>query len=695
MRLCPQPSSRTLTPARNAFQALLGFCYLTEQIRSRREMKLTGSDENWELRQLVFDEVLHLVAERAVAITGADGIAVALAQGEEIICRASAGEIAPDPGARLDPNSGFSGACFRTRQVIRCDDADSDPRVNSSAAKRLNAQSLIAVPLVTATGVIGLIEAFCYEPHAFNDSDVRSLTLLSEMILAAMRPEEERKCEEIALRVAGQVETPAELPRLSASMEQVSTSAVPDELPEPKSESSPAAFPIKSETERSPGLRVVLAVVLFATAMGIGLWWNMHHKTVTAEAEVRRSQSLNATALSTQTTEPAPDSSLDAEPPISSPDATREKLAVLPRITGIRHWSTPEASTVVIDLQDQVQYEAHRLTNPERIYFDLHDTALSPGLFGKNIDVGDVLLSRIRIAQPMAGVTRVVLETKGGSNFSVSMETDPYRLVVELRPIGAPARVGQKFDLFAPPSGTSASSDIRSAGVPKFRIALDAGHGGWDLGTVGREGLLEKDLVLDVARRLGNLLQTRCGADVIFTRQDDTYIPLEKRTETANQAQADLFVSIHANYSDDRQARGVETYYTNTFSSLNARGRDGSGATLQGVSFANLDIRGKVQQSRRFAATVQRALYSALVTKNPGLPNRGVKEASYVVLTGTSMPAILAEISFVSSPADEEKLVSSTYRQQIAEALYKGILGYASSMPQNRAAAVPVKSAGQ
>ena len=104
------------------------------------------------------------------------------------------------------------------------------------------------------------------------------------------------------------------------------------------------------------------------------------------------------------------------------------------------------------------------------------------------------------------------------------------------------------------------------AHVPKMRIVVDAGHGGWDLGTVGRKGLLEKDLVLEIAQRLGKLLESRLGADVILTRNDDNYIPLDERAGKANQAQADLFVSVHANYSDLPSARGVETYYTNLFS---------------------------------------------------------------------------------------------------------------------------------
>jgi N-acetylmuramoyl-L-alanine amidase len=361
----------------------------------------------------------------------------------------------------------------------------------------------------------------------------------------------------------------------------------------------------------------------------------------------------------------------------------------------------------VIDLQDQVQYEAHRLANPERIYFDLHDTTLAAGLSGKTIAVDDVFLVRVRVAQPSPGITRVVLETKASSNYSVSLEQHPYRLVVEIRKEGAKPQ-SAKVDLFAPttPAWASlppASQSLAAAKIPKapsppqvgalqastsepkahihgpqFRIVLDAGHGGWDLGTVGRKGLLEKDLVLDIVERLGKLVEGKLDAEVIYTRQDDTYLPLEKRAEIANVAHANLFLSVHANYSDYASARGVETYYTNTYSSVRARTPEANaaGLPLQDISWTNVDIREKVKESHRFAASVQRALYGTLAAKNPGLRDRGVKEASYVVLTGTSMPAILAEVSFVSSPEDETELQSAAYRQQIAEALYKGLARY-------------------
>jgi N-acetylmuramoyl-L-alanine amidase len=347
----------------------------------------------------------------------------------------------------------------------------------------------------------------------------------------------------------------------------------------------------------------------------------------------------------------------------------------------------------VLDLEDQVQYEAHRLSHPDRIYFDLHDTSLAGELIGKTIEVGDPLLTRVRVAQPTPGLTRVVLETKGSSNFSVSLEPNPYRLVVQVRKLGAApnaqvnlfpgAEAGhQKEAIVVPPPG---SDDLQlRARVPKMRIVVDAGHGGWDLGTVGRRGLLEKDLVLEIAQRLGKLLESRLGATVILTRNDDNYIPLDERAGMANQSQADLFVSVHANYSDLPSARGVETYYTNLFSAPNAKDLETrAGQTdVKNAAAATLspaDLHEKIQQSRRLAASVQRSLYGTLSVENPGLRDRGVKEASYAVLTETSMPGILAEVSFVSSPTDEQKLRSDGYREQIAEALYKGIARYAAN----------------
>jgi N-acetylmuramoyl-L-alanine amidase len=241
------------------------------------------------------------------------------------------------------------------------------------------------------------------------------------------------------------------------------------------------------------------------------------------------------------------------------------------------------------------------------------------------------------------------------------------------------------------PAKRNASGDrsmIRTLGLKVGRIVLDPGHGGHDTGSVGPEGLREKDLVLDVAQRLGRLIETRMGSEVIFTRSDDTFIPLERRTEIANEAKADLFLSIHANSSPLRSAAGVETYYLNfttSRSALDVASRENSGAQmsvseLQGL-LEKIALKDKVEESREFASRVQTALFtlSAKAT-DPRSKDRGVKRAPFVVLIGASMPSVLAEIGFVSNAHDESVMRREEYRERTAEALFKGISSYASSL---------------
>ena len=329
---------------------------------------------------------------------------------------------------------------------------------------------------------------------------------------------------------------------------------------------------------------------------------------------------------------------------------------------------------------------------------------------GQIIDVNDGLIARIRVAQPVENVTRVVLETKSGSTFWDTLEENPHRLVIEVRsadaakleskvaaPVLTPPIPEKKPE--APAAVTPNEESPTKAHAPKLRIVIDAGHGGWDLGTVGREGLLEKNLVLEVAQNLGNMLQSRLGCEVIFTRKDDNYVALEERAEIANRSQADLFVSVHANYSSLATARGVETYYSSFFSPPEAREIEyRENATAVAVTQAKLSgraLKEKVDESRKLAASVQRSLYGSLAAQGHGIRDRGVREASFVVLTGTEMPSILAEISFVSSPADEQRLQSAQYRQQIAEALFKGIEKFAATSHHVKMAANPGPASGQ
>jgi N-acetylmuramoyl-L-alanine amidase len=825
----------------DALQALLAFSALHEQLRRRKALaarhngfeKAFPAAEFEPQEHFILDEVLQLVAERAVAITGADGLAIALAENDEIVLRAAAGTVRPDVGARIDRNSAFSGACFRQAQVVSCDDTETDPRVHAEACRKLGARSMIAVPLCGRRRVIGVLEAFFAWPFGFNDSDIRNLTLLAELVLGALKPEDEDRYADSAQAAQKKLETatPASAPAATAAIPSVARTPASPQVAPPnpslKAESLPAepeiapsktevaspkpatatakptstapvassagiAAPISETTnarsapkpdsteskvapapaaavawpkpvepsaigtaapapataepenndplagladipgfgqlepERKtlrPTMLYLLIFIVIVAAFAGGVWWKMRTAQLGAERVQSASQSseessnassaasLNKLAGTTPAA-PAPTAPSTASPIVpddaepSDEPATQQDLGKIPRVTGIRHWSSADSSTIVLDLEDQVQYEPHRLPNPDRIYFDLHNTQLAADLMGKSIEVGDTFLNRIRVAQPVTGMTRIVLETRGNPDFSVSLESNPYRLVVEVHKKGitpkgavnlfpnAEAEKNKRAIVVPPP--TKEDLQLR-ARVPKLRIVVDAGHGGWDLGTVGRRGLLEKDLALEIAQRLGKLLESRLGSEVIYTRQDDNYIPLDDRAALANQSQADLFVSVHANYSDLPSARGVETYYTNFFAPPGSK-EAGLKTTPTAASAATptltaADLHERVEQSRHLAASVQRSLYGTLSASNPGLRDRGVREAAFVVLTESAMPGILAEVSFVSSPTDEQKLRSDGYREQIAEALYRGIAHYAASSKSVRLAKqIPVAS---
>jgi N-acetylmuramoyl-L-alanine amidase len=230
-------------------------------------------------------------------------------------------------------------------------------------------------------------------------------------------------------------------------------------------------------------------------------------------------------------------------------------------------------------------------------------------------------------------------------------------------------------------------SMIRVLGLKVGRIVIDPGHGGHDTGTVGPEGLREKDLVLDISKRLGALIEERMNSEVIYTRTDDTFIALEQRTDIANQAKADLFLSIHANSSPLPSAAGVETYYLNFTTSkaaLDLAARENAGSQnsifeLQDL-LEKIALKDKVDESREFANRIQSALYSFSAKNDSHARDRGVRKAPFVVLIGASMPSVLAEIGFISNAHDEGVMKKAEYRQRLAESLYKGLSSYAATL---------------
>ncbi|HEY2820495.1 MAG TPA: N-acetylmuramoyl-L-alanine amidase [Candidatus Acidoferrum sp.] len=255
------------------------------------------------------------------------------------------------------------------------------------------------------------------------------------------------------------------------------------------------------------------------------------------------------------------------------------------------------------------------------------------------------------------------------------------------------SKKGAKPDLIQPASSAQPTRDgqstlTRALGLKIGRIVIDAGHGGHDTGTIGPTGLMEKDLCLDVALRLGKIIQQRLpGADVVYTRSDDTFIPLEERTHIANEAKADLFISIHANSSHDHGARGIETYYLNLKGSPDAMEIASRENATANESIHDLDDiikkiarSEKIDESREFASDIQDSLSKRIQKQYKPVKDRGVRKAPFVVLIGADMPSILTEISFLSNPSDEQLLKKPEHRQRVAEGLYQGVASYLQSL---------------
>jgi N-acetylmuramoyl-L-alanine amidase len=231
----------------------------------------------------------------------------------------------------------------------------------------------------------------------------------------------------------------------------------------------------------------------------------------------------------------------------------------------------------------------------------------------------------------------------------------------------------------------------RQLGLGARKIVIDAGHGGHDPGTLGKAGLQEKDLVLDVAVRLQRLVRDELGAEVVMTRATDVFVPLEERTAIANAQGADLFLSIHANSSRNPSARGVETYFLSFAQdphaeAVAARENAISPATLKDLQnlVKAIALNSKIDESRDFAASIQESMVQSLRPLSPDLPDRGVRTAPFYVLIGANMPSILAEIAFVSNPQEERALRTPDRRDLIARSLLDGVRSYLDSLNRTR-----------
>lgn len=372
--------------------------------------------------------------------------------------------------------------------------------------------------------------------------------------------------------------------------------------------------------------------------------------------------------------------------------------------------SQPGTTRVVLDLAAPAEYSISQLTTPDRIIVELRLPGPGPAAPPVRSVTGSQSLAGPETSEapksvpvvPAASVTPAA-SAPAPAPFIPPAVTAAKR---EAAAVPEPPRIPpkrEKLDSATPfssaqaarPDSSGSRSLIRTLGLKLDRVVLDPGHGGHDTGTIGPTGLQEKDLVLDVTRRLGGLISKRLGSQVIYTREDDTFIPLEDRTKIATDRQADLFLSIHANSSRSPKISGSETFYLNFTSSADAlevAARENATSQTSVHDLQNLvqkiTLNEKVQESREFASIIQKSLYNG-IPRNRLTRNRGVKKAPFVVLIGAQMPSVLAEIAFLSNPRDEALLKKPEYRQRIAEALYKGVSEYVNALSHFRVARQP------
>jgi len=395
--------------------------------------------------------------------------------------------------------------------------------------------------------------------------------------------------------------------------------------------------------------------------------------------------------------------------------------------------TTPGTTRIVLDLAGAVEVTTSQLSNPNRLIIELrpgngppiptepmlpvvkpppsvsaeNSKADSSGTPARKAEA-DLPPVKPRSAPPTRTKSAPALaESKAAPE---SVPTHPFETPAQPRAAGpqvslkaeppvpaasAPSGLPPgEFGKAAKRTSTGGSSLTRALGLKVGRIVIDAGHGGHDQGTQSPHGLIEKDLVLDVALRVGKLIEERMNAEVIYTRSDDTFIPLEGRTAIANQRKADLFLSIHANSSSIPHIAGMETFYLNFTDSkdaLDVATRENASSQksifeLQDI-IQKITLHEKLDESREFAGRLQAALYSFSSRNIPGQKNRGVKKAPFVVLIGANMPSVLAEIGFLSNPREESLLKKPDYRQKLAESLYRGISKYAEGLSHFQVAA--------
>ena len=376
-------------------------------------------------------------------------------------------------------------------------------------------------------------------------------------------------------------------------------------------------------------------------------------------------------------------------------------------VRSLRYHQHPEFFRLVLEIEKVREYYSAELKDPERLYLDIFQARLKPGLHGTSYQVNSACVKNLRLAQKNPSTVRLTLELVPGTKQTEKIYylKNPHRLVVDIYPRQAAASQAPPATAtpVSRPAGQTASppehqpqppvpsssgySLVRQLGLGVKRIVLDPGHGGSDPGCISPSGLKEKDVALDLARRLKVLLETQGKFEVYLTRDTDLTLPLEKRTSLANEKGADLFISIHLNASPRKNRTGVETFYLNfspdpAVNELAARENASSNKNIRDMKLIVDKIikNSKYEESRDLAEKTHNHLLQHLKQNFGPRDDLGVKGGPFWVLIGSEMPAVLVEASHLSNAKEEAALKTEIYREAVAVGLFRGIMEYVKSL---------------
>lgn len=363
-------------------------------------------------------------------------------------------------------------------------------------------------------------------------------------------------------------------------------------------------------------------------------------------------------------------------------------------VTGIRYWSNPDYTRIVIDANQETEYINNLLKKDpsldldhERLYVDLKKSRLSSDI-RRRISIDDTHLKDVRAGQFCPDTVRVVADMKSFEDYNVFALKNPFRIVIDVRGEADPsqpvaAATGGDYDTGG--TGRQDSASIaRQLALGVRRVVIDPGHGGRDPGAPGAlPGVYEKDVVLDLSKILANKIERDLGLEAILTRTTDTYLTLEERTAMANTHKADLFISVHANASRNQNAHGVETYFLNLTAdedsiAVAARENATSKKNISELQEILNDLmqNAKINESSRLATYVQRGMHGKVSAHFSHVADKGVKQAPFYVLLGAQMPAVLIEAGFISNPRECRRLMDEQYQRTIANGIVDGIRSF-------------------